>query len=82
MNVNEVPVYNAANFAMFMRNLSAMLIRRHRTHTPSFGVHDLKAEFRGRFYALEALKLLPDAPDALFIDDLFAHLASIGAIHA
>ena len=81
MNVNELPVYNAANFAIFMRNLASLLIRQRRAQSPDFGVHDLKAEYRGRFYAQEALKLLPDSPDPLLIDQLFAHLGSIGAIH-
>ena len=49
---------------------------------PSFGLHDLKSEFRGRFYAQEALKPLPDSPDPLLIDDLFARLAFIEAIHS
>ena len=81
MNVKQTPVYNAANLAIFMTNLSALLIRQRRMNIPDFGRHDLKAEFRGRFYAQEALKLLPESPDPVLIDELFDRLSSIGAIH-
>lgn len=82
MNVNQLPVYNAANFSIFMTNLATTLVRQRRTHMPGFSVNDLKAEYRGRFYALQALKLLPDLPDKRFIDHLFDRLASIGAVNA
>lgn len=81
MNVKQRPVHNAANFAIFMVNLATALIRSHRTHVPDFGVHDLKADFRGRFYLTETLKRLPVLPDQVFIDDLFAQLTLIGAVH-
>jgi len=83
MNVNERPVYNAANFALFMANLTSMLLTRRRSqHRADFGVHDLKAEFRGHFYAQEAIKLLPETPDEFLIDAIFSHFASIGAVHS
>ena len=82
MNVKQTPVYNAANLAIFMTNLSALLIRQRRKQIPGFGVHDLKAEFRGRFYAQEVLKLLSESPDPVLIDRLFDRLSSIGAIHS
>ena len=81
MNVNQRPVYNAANFALFMTNLAGWLVRQRRTTVPDFSVNDLKAEFRGRFYALETLKLFPDSPDQGFIDRLFDRFSSIGAVN-
>lgn len=81
MNVNQRPVYNAANFALFMTNLAGWLVRQRRTTVPDFSVNDLKAEFRGRFYALETLKLLPDSPDQGFIARLFDRFSSIGAVN-
>src|SRR5262249_18684823 len=67
MSVKEQPVYNSANLAMFMVNVSQALMRPMRAQWPVFSVHDLKAWFRGRKYVIETLKLLPTMPDALFI---------------
>ena len=82
MNVNERPVYNFANLSMFMVSVSQKLIQHRRHQTPAFGVHDLKAEFRGRKYGLELLKLLPESPDELLIRQFFAKIGSLGGIHA
>lgn len=81
MNINQRPVYNAANFALFLTNLAGWLVRQRRATVPDFSVADLKAEFRGRFYALETLKLFPDSPDQGFIDRLIARFSSIGAVN-
>ena len=70
MRVNERPVYNSANLAMFMVNVSHALIRPMRTQCPAFSVSDLKAWFRGRTYVVQTLKLLPERPDSLFIDEV------------
>ena len=43
MSVKERPVYNSANLAMFMANLSQTLIRPMRQEWPLFSVNDLKA---------------------------------------
>jgi putative transposase len=82
MNVNQTPVYNAANLAMFMVNVSQVLIRHFRPTCPTFSVNDLKAHFRGRKYVSETLKLLPQMPEPIFIDQLFANIAQIGRINA
>ena len=81
MNIKQRPVYNAANFATFMVNLSHHLLRWRRTQIPDFSVNDLKAEFRGRFYAAQTLKLIPDLTDQVSIDALLDSLSSVGAIH-
>ena len=81
MNVNQTPVYNAANLAMFMVNVSLVLIRHFRPACPAFSVNDLKAHFRGHKYVSETLKLLPQLPEPFFIDRIFAHIARIGSIN-
>lgn len=82
MNVNQPPVYNAANLAMFMVNVSHLLIRHFRPACPTFSVNDLKAHFRGRKYVSETLKLLPQLPEPIFIDRILTHIARIGSINA
>lgn len=82
MHVNQTPVYNAANLAMFMVNVSQLLIRHFRPTCPTFSVNDLKAHFRGHKYVTETLKLLPQMPEPVFIDQIFANIAQIGSINA
>ena len=82
MNVNQLPVYNAANLAMFMVNVSQVLLRHFRPGCPTFSVNDLKAHFRGHKYVTETLKLLPKLPEPIFIDHIFANIARIGSINA
>jgi DDE superfamily endonuclease len=81
MSVKERPVYNSANLAMFMVNLSQALIRPMRDQWPAFSVNDLKAWFRGRKYVVETLKLLPEPPDSIFIDQVVAQIAALGRIN-
>ena len=81
MNVNQIPVYNAANLAIFMVNLSQVLLSHFRPTCPTFSVNDLKAYFRGRKYVTETLKLLPQRPEPIFIDQIFARIAQLGSIH-
>lgn len=79
MNVKELPVYNAANLALFMVNFSQAL----RCSAPDLPqtVLDLKARYRGLWYASRLLNCLPDTPDPLFIDQFFAKAAHLGMIH-
>jgi putative transposase len=81
MNVNQTPVYNAANLAMFMVNLSHVLLQHFRPTCSDFSVNDLKSYFRGRKYVVETLKLLPVPPEPVFIDQIFANIAHIGSIN-
>ena len=81
MNVNQTPVYNAANLAMFMVNVSQTLIRHFHPTCPAFSVNDLKAHFRGRKYVTETLKLLPQIPEPIFIDQIFTNIAQLGSIN-
>jgi hypothetical protein len=81
MVVKPTPVYNSANLAMLMINLSQVLMRPVREHCPSFSVNDLKAHFRGRKYVLEVLKLLPKMPEANIIDQALEQAANLGRIN-
>jgi len=81
MSVKERPVYTSANLAMFMVNLSHALIRPMREEWPAFSVNDLKAWFRGRKYATEMLKLLPESPGSIFIDQVVAQMAELGRVN-
>jgi len=57
MNVNQTPLTNAVGLAFFMVNLSHLLVTRFRKTCPHFGILDLKAHFRTRRYAREALNI-------------------------
>ncbi len=81
MVVKATPVYNSANLAMLMINLSQVLMRPVREHCPAFSVNDLKAHFRGRKYVLEMLKLLPQMPEANIIDQALEQAANQGRIN-
>jgi putative transposase len=81
MVVNERPVYNSANLAMFMVNVSQALMRPMRSQWPELSVNDLKTWFRSRKYVVETLKLLPEMPEAIFIDQAIAQVAQLGRIN-
>jgi len=82
MNVNQTPVFNAANLALFMVNVSHILIQHFRPACPTFSVNDLKAHFRGRKYVMETLKLLPQTPEPIFIDQIFAQIPLLGRVNS
>ncbi len=81
MVVHETPVYNSANLAMFMVNVSQALMRPMRADWPELSVNDLKTWFRSRKYVIETLKLLPEMPEPIFIDQAIAQMAQLGRIN-
>lgn len=81
MNVNKTPVSNAANLSMFRVNVSAKLLAPLRLEHSQWSVLDLKARYRGAKSLYETLKILPQKPDTIVIDQIAEHLGSIGAIH-
>ena len=81
MNINKTPVNNAANLSMFMVNVSAKLLAPLRLEHAECSVLDLKARYRGMKYFRETLKILPQKPDPIVIDQITEHLGTIGAIH-
>lgn len=81
MVTHPTPVYNSANLAMLMVNLSQVLIRPLRQYCPAFSVNDLKAWFRGRKYVLEAFKWLPQMPELIFIEPAIARVSELGRVN-
>lgn len=82
MNVKETPVTNAVNLAFCMVNLAQVLRQRWQPKQPDFSVLDLKAHFRGLKYVAETLKLLPQAPEPIVIQQIAAKIALLGAVNA
>ena len=81
MNVGAVGVRNDANLSMLMVNLVAVLLREVRQREPQCSVLDLKASYRGSKYVSETLKLLPERPDQVLIEQIIRQVASLGRIH-
>jgi len=81
MNTKEIPLTNALNLSLFMVNVSQVLLREFRRTNPDRGVLDLKAYFRAAKYFEETIKMLPEKPDPLLLDQIFTHVASLGCIH-
>jgi putative transposase len=82
MNVNQTAVTNASHLALFMVNVSQLLMCNFRQSDPDFSVLDLKTYFRGCKYASEMIKRLPQKPDAILVERLFQKIATLGSIHA
>jgi hypothetical protein len=72
---------NGANLALFMVNVSHALIRPMRAQWSAFSVNDLKAWFRGQKYVVETLQLLPEPPDAIFVEQVVAQMAALGRVN-
>ena len=82
MNIKETAVTNAANLSFFMVNLSYALAEPFREHHPDYSILDLKSRYRGRRYAFETIKMLPQKPDAILLANIFQQIARLGAIHS
>jgi len=82
MNIREVPVTNALNLSLFMVNLSQVLLREYRQSNSESGIIDLKAYYRAAKYFEETIKLLPEKPEPILLDQIFGHIASLGCIHS
>ena len=81
MNVTQTAVTNAANLALFMVNVSQVLMCPYRKTDPDFSVLDLKAYYRGYRYVAETIQLLPQKPDDNLVSQLFQKVAALGRIH-
>lgn len=81
MNVKEVPLTNALNLSLFMVNLSQALLREFRQTNPESGILDLKAYFRAAKYFEETIKMLPEKPEPILLQQIFGNIASLGSIH-
>jgi putative transposase len=81
MNVKEVPLTNALNLSLFMVSLSQVLLRDFRQTHPDSGILDLKAYFRAAKYFQETIKMLPQKPEPILLEQIFSQVASLGCIH-
>ena len=81
MNVKKIPVNTAANLSMFMVNVAAKLLAPLRLEDAALSVLDLKARYRGLKYLHETLKILPQKPELIVIDEIAERLGAIGAVH-
>ncbi len=77
MNIAQQKVYNAANLALFMVNLSYILTLQNNMTTL-----DLKTWFRAGKYVRHTLKSLPDFADDNFISQITNQCAQLGRIHS
>ena len=62
-------------------NLSRRRMRDRRDTDPNRSVLDLKAHYRGRSYAEEVMKLLPEKPELGVLRRLLAQVTGLGRIH-
>jgi len=81
MNITPIAVNNAANLALFMVDVSQVLMCQYRQDDPNFSVLDLKAYYRGYRYVTETIQLLPQKPDVNLVSQLFHKVAALGRIH-
>lgn len=79
MNISKNAVHNAANLAMFMVNLSFVLLQQN----PIFGasINDLKSWFRARKYVLDTLKLVDQNADPISIEGIIHDVSKRGKIN-
>lgn len=81
MTVTATGVSNAANLALLMVSLSAVLLGHVRQTDPQCSVLDLKASYRSAKYVRETIKLLPDTLDEGLVARIYRHVARLGRIH-
>jgi hypothetical protein len=81
MNVTPTAVTNAANLALFMVDVSQVLMCEYQQDDPNFSVLDLKAHYRGYRYVTETIQMLPQKPDDNLVSQLFHKVAALGRIH-
>ena len=79
MNTTERGVENAANLSFLMVLLSGRLLAQRKASC--VGINDLKAQFRGAYYALETLKIVEPKAEENLIEKVKAVISRIGSIH-
>ena len=81
MNVQEIPVTNAANLALLMVNIAQRLLTDFRQQHPDAGVLDLKAFFRGHKYVSATLELLSEKPEPILLKLIYDQITALGSVH-
>ncbi len=83
MTTTAKGVENAANLSFLMVNVSAKLLKN--SDEKCVGVLDLKTQFRGVKYAVEAIKILLEKPETILmkeaIEEVKARISKLGSIH-
>jgi putative transposase len=82
MSITPTGVTNAANLALFMVNVSYRLQADGRQRDPAYSVLDLKADCRGYKYVEETIKMLPEKPEPVLLEQIRYKVAGLGRIHA
>ncbi len=82
MTTHPTRVTNAANLSLFMVNLVERVLRDKRRLQPEMSVLDLKAQCRGAKYVEETIKLLPERPEPVLLEQIVTRVVGIGRIHA
>jgi putative transposase len=82
MNVTPTGVTNAANLSLFMVNVASCLQADRRQRDPDYSILDLKADCRGYKYVEETIKMLPDKPEPVLLQQILHKVAGLGRIHA
>ncbi|NOZ49636.1 MAG: hypothetical protein GXP37_06250 [Chloroflexi bacterium] len=73
---------NAIQLSFFMVSLSQRFLLECREESPHAGVLDLKAYFRGLYYASEILKMLPQKPEPILFQRITCFIATLGSMHS
>jgi putative transposase len=81
MNIKETPVTNSVNLSFFMCNLAYTLLQKFNKNNPKFSILDLKARYRAMKYIEEILKLFPETPDSILIQEAFDHVSKLGSVN-
>ncbi len=79
MNVKQISVENAANFSMFMVNLSRVIVDQHEECAQS--ISDLKVRAQAAFYVDQIIKYNPEIQEVISFEELRKATADIGCIH-
>ena len=77
MVIKKEKVFNAANFSLWMVNLSQTLLKASKEES----ILDLKAHYHGLYYAKMLFKILPKNPEPININDLLNKIPIAGRIH-
>ena len=80
MQVTPTGVTNAANLSLFMVNVAYRLQADGRQRAPAY-VLDLKADCRGHKYVEEMIKMLPEKPEPVLLEQIRNKVACLGRIH-
>ena len=82
-NIKKQQVNNAVGLALFMDNISLILIEQAKTkwEEKDISIQDLKAYYRAEFYLEAILNTLEIEPNAILNNHKFDHIKKIGAVN-